>query len=391
MAGSNWSLAELLAPLTMSEFRRDYWGRRPFATQIPDGALAWLRDELAGFDIPKLVRRNRGLMTVWFADLEGQHHTIPAANAEVALALYNDGKTIFLRDGGTAPIILWQRRLAIEVGHPTTLPLTSSLFLSRRSAGTIAHFDMLENFTIQLSGHKRWRVGANSAVRQPLENWILGQSLTPSLERTLEQPLPDGMPSECESFDLVAGSLLYIPRGHFHETDSALDSASLFLGMSVATWADLLLDGMRARLNTLPHWRENFQVGTSPAELAQARQRFDDLRAGLTNDLRGLDSAFMLPDLRGALDGTRQLRRNPLAMMQVRVDGGDLTVDATLPLGQLPRRESFTLPAQHAPLFEWLGSRTTFTVDEVAAAHPDVERTALLELLAVLQRAGLFT
>jgi 50S ribosomal protein L16 3-hydroxylase len=384
-----WSLSELLAPLTLSDFRSQYWGRRPFTTQIPAGALEWLKSELAGFDAEKLVTRNPGPLAVWFTSLEGKQTNIRAPTSAEAMALYNAGMTLFLRHGGTVPILKWHQQLAADAGHPPS-PLTTSLFLSRRSAATQMHFDMLDNITIQLSGHKRWRVAANPHVKNPIENWSLGDPVPPSLAATLEGALPKSVPADSEAFDLKAGTLLYIPRGYFHATDAAADSVSLFLGMPFASWGELLLDGLRARLEQLPQWRENVWATTTPDELARARKRFEELRAHLNEDLQALEAEHFLPDKPQTLDGARRLTRNPLATLQLTLGAG-IDVAVTLPLGKHARKEAFTLPAKHAAIFEWLAARPSFTVDEAVAAHPEVPRQPMVELLTVLTRAGLFT
>ncbi len=383
-----WSLAELIAPLTVEEFRQRYWGKRAFATKIPAGALGWLRGELDNFDPERLVRRYRGQLAIWFQTLQGEQRVAAAANADDALSLYHAGHTIFMLNGGATPaVVRWERYLADEAGHPPT-PLTASLFLSKRSGGTAMHFDMLENFTIQLTGHKRWHVAPNPHVTNPLENWALKQPVSPALARTLNGPLPERMPDDAETFDLEAGSLLYIPRGHFHSTEAvAEDSVALFLGMPLATWLDLLLDGLRTHLELLPHWRENVIGGSSAERILLARTRFDQLRAGLAKDLEGLATELLLPHVAAPIDDARMLRRNPFA--HVTVSGTKVSVN--LKLGKLARKNEFALDSSALPLLEWLCARDAVSLSDALAANPTFARNDVLGLLMVLQGTGVFT
>jgi 50S ribosomal protein L16 3-hydroxylase len=387
MAKLPWSLGELIAPLTVSEFREHYWGRRAYATKIPAGATSWLRSELDDFDPVRLTRRYRGQIAIWFKTLDAGQRVVAAANTDDALALYDAGKTIFLHNGAATPaIVRWERQLADEAAHPAT-PLTASLFLSRLSAATAMHFDMLENITIQLSGHKRWRLAPNPHVQHPISNWALHQAVAPGLERMLESQLPAEMPETAESFDLEEGTLLYTPRGYFHETAAAQDSVSLFLGMPPATWLDLMLDGMREHLERLPHWRENVLGGSSPERVQAARQRLDELRAGLADDLSGLDTELLLPQLTAPLDDARTLRRNPLAVVQV--TGGRITV--SMSLGKVGRRNELAVPPELMPFVEWLLAHQTFSVAEALATQPSLSRATALEVLGGFQSVGLFT
>jgi 50S ribosomal protein L16 3-hydroxylase len=388
-------LGVLVAPLSAAEFVRDHWGKRPYLGKAPAQLLAWLLDELAGGDVGKLVSRYRPPIAVWCRTLDGIYRSINVATASEAMALYDCGQTLFLNNGASTPAItLWQKQLAEELGHPAVTP-AASLFCARRSAGTQPHFDSLENITIQLRGRKRWRVAPNPSVELPLENWSTGQEVSPSLASTLTGKLPSAMPDDAETFDLTEGSLLYTPRGWFHETTTSDDSLQMFLGFPVASWIDLLLDGMRTHLARLPDWRENVIGGWSSAERVQAaRRRLDELRARLPADLEGLSTACMVPgpspDL-GTVGDARALRRNPLASMRV-VERPRLTLTVTVHLGKLASSRSLHVSEHLAPLVTWLAARVEpFTAEQAAGVVPMTPRPALTELLGALQVAGYLT
>jgi ribosomal protein L16 Arg81 hydroxylase len=101
---------------------------------------------------------------------------------------------------------------------------------------------------------------------------------------------PEAPPEE--TFKVKAGRLLYVPRGTVHRTDAKEESWSLNICYSGTSWADLLQDGLKAKLMASPRWR-----------------------ATVTGAAAGCDpnarNANILPELIGEL---RQMLDNPQAL-----------------------------------------------------------------------------
>jgi len=88
---------------------------------------------------------------------------------------------------------------------------------------------------------KRWRVARNAHVRYPTLGYTIGD--TPSAKQATEAPegFPTEMPTPFETVELKPGSVMFMPRGTWHDTET-LDSASLHFNIQsgLATWKDVL-------------------------------------------------------------------------------------------------------------------------------------------------------
>ncbi len=159
--------------------------------------------------------------------------------------------------------------------------MIASLFLTPASGGASPHFDKNENFTIQLTGGKRWVVGETPMVSAPPDGYILGQHVPSSLAALLK----DAREPPAITVDLIPGSLLYVPRGTVHRTGSGILSWSLNLSYSPAMWSDLIRVGLKRRLAGSQHWRE-IVTGVGGASDESARKV--SLLPALAAELRGM-------------------------------------------------------------------------------------------------------
>jgi ribosomal protein L16 Arg81 hydroxylase len=128
----------------------------------------------------------------------------------------------------------------------------ASLFFTPAGGGAVPHFDKNENFTIQLTGAKRWQVGETPMVPATPDSYTLGSSaIMPALAPLLAAAQ---RPPE-RTVDLKPGTLLYVPRGTVHHTGAGEPSWSLNLSYCPSTWLDLLRVGLQEQLATSPGWR----------------------------------------------------------------------------------------------------------------------------------------
>jgi ribosomal protein L16 Arg81 hydroxylase len=172
--------------------------------------------------------------------------------------------------------------LADFLGAPRQ-KVIASLFFTPTGGGAVPHFDKNENFTIQLTGAKRWQIGETPMVAGAPDGYTLGSSaITPALAPLLADVQ---RPPE-EPVDLRPGTLLYVPRGTVHHTVAGEASWSLNLSYSPSMWLDLLRVGLQERLATSPRWRGTVTgAGGDPAArdanclpelLAELRALLDD-------------------------------------------------------------------------------------------------------------------
>jgi 50S ribosomal protein L16 3-hydroxylase len=161
-------------------------------------------------------------------------------------------------------------------------------YASPDGVGEVLHFDQNANFVIQVRGEKVWRVAANSETLLPTERYTVAQPV-PSAELRIYGParLPTQLPEPSTTIHMKPGSVLFLPRGYWHQTQAIGDSLSLNFTFDQPTWADIVLPEIRRRILAHPEWRA-LALGAAnlDARSAQAAtQALQDLLAGLVDDL----------------------------------------------------------------------------------------------------------
>ncbi len=148
------------------------------------------------------------------------------------------------------------------------------------------HFDLDDNFNIQISGRKEWQTAPNRQVVHPLS------SVFPSAARMhakeSEVKLPTEMPSDATTFWAEPGDVVYLPRGVWHATRTAGPTFAMAFVIQPPTWADHVSRALRDRLHLDPRWRERVmgaraatQHSTLKATAADAIAAARDLLAEL--------------------------------------------------------------------------------------------------------------
>lgn len=266
-------LNQVLAPLGAERFFADYWQKRVFQIELDAANFALVRDAIGPLDIARLAGLARGGTQAWLA---GEHvaHSVVPVDASNAASFFAAGATLYFLNVPVAPLT---DGLAAFLGAPRQRVI-ASIFLTPPTGGASPHFDMHENFTVQLTGAKRWRVGDAPAVPGPMEGHILGRQLPPtvaSLVDTVKADVP-------HVADLKPGSLFYIPRGTVHRTESGVESWSLNLSYVRTMWLELVQGILRRRLTGSAKWRGSVTgVGTDSDAGAQAQNLLPELVAEL--------------------------------------------------------------------------------------------------------------
>jgi hypothetical protein len=128
----------------------------------------------------------------------------------------------------------------------------------KNSQGFPPHFDTHDAFVLQIAGAKQWRT------------YAAGRDLPGEGEDN--RPVPrEALGAPAREFELRAGDLLYIPRGHVHEARTAgAASVHVTIGVRCFQWSDLL-----SELLNLATWhdvelRRSLPVGFMDDDAAQA-------------------------------------------------------------------------------------------------------------------------
>jgi ribosomal protein L16 Arg81 hydroxylase len=238
------SLADLVAPQSLSEFFENAWERDSRLAKIPEeiaenlmrpSDVQYLSYSLSAClkDWLRLVKDTRELPESLYITGEG---LVDVAKVNSA---YRNGYTIQLSKVHKRwlPVARLCRHLEHEFlasGIELRDRIGGHVYLTPPSAqGLGIHFDYMDVFVIQLAGEKRWKVW-EWTDRLPVRQ---GTKLLPT----------DELPPLKWDLTLKKGDVLYIPRGVIHEACTT-DQYSLHLSLSVypATWTDLLLPALQA-------------------------------------------------------------------------------------------------------------------------------------------------
>lgn len=200
-------------------------------------------------------------------------------NAIDARKLFSNGMGLLFNEVQTISPVLdqWLTKIRIELGISAMTIGRCLVYATPDGKGTAPHFDQNINFVLQIHGTKVWKLAPNTDVINPLTRHTMGLMPDHEMMSYLEKPLPETMPKNSQSFELKPGSLLYVPRGHWHSTEADGDALALNFTFTAPTWIDLLTAALRGRLALSPEWRET----AHPAE----DKRFEALIEELKQDL----------------------------------------------------------------------------------------------------------
>jgi hypothetical protein len=270
------SFRTLLAPVGVDAFFADFWRRRMLDLQLPESELAKVAEEVGVLDVARLAGVARGGVQAWLANREVLHSVLPVDVSTATKAL-SIGATLYFID---LPLDLLKDNLATFLGTRAQ-NITASLFLTPANSGVSWHFDANENFTFQLTGAKRWTVGAAPAVDAAPDAYILGLDVPDTLAGLIDDIKPD----PADTIDMVPGTLLYVPRGMLHRTEANESSWSLNLSYGGVTWIDVVCDGLRERLAKSARWRGTVQ---GLGDVCEPAARDPNMLPELAQELRAI-------------------------------------------------------------------------------------------------------
>ncbi len=326
------SLDDLLAPLTATEFCRQYWNRR-YLLQAGDpdrftDLLSWSElnhlVEFAALHPPRLrlVLETRNLSESHYMESYAAYPHVNVAGMTEALA---KGATLVIdRIDHLVPQL---HRLARGLQVKLRCGVGMNMYGSwRTQKGFDLHWDRHDVLVLQVSGRKRWK------VYEPTRLHPLQDDSAAAPEPTAP-PVWEGV--------LETGSVLYLPRGWWHVAQ-AMDEASLHITISLRpyTGVDLLtflVDGLRDHPEVrqyLPHLGTEEERAAYTGRLREllaeaaagdllpafeADRAQNKLHSDLSPSLPGAVSAQLKP--LGAGARVRLTQRTPLPLQPSEQDG----------------------------------------------------------------------
>ena len=378
----------LLAGLDAQSLRARGWPRRRFLIENALPRLPPLLQTLATQPLQALFDHYRGPLSFGrgaktVQSLDSQAH--PAHLFAMGLTVYLHELTPWYAE---LPPLLAQleRELQVPAGCARI-----AAFASPQGDGLPAHFDGEDVISIQLRGRKRFRVAPVEGLAWPVGPQF-GPGMLPAdeLYAQCEQGFPKDMPADAESIIMAPGSVLFLPRGIWHQTEALEDSLSISIVLRPPTLADALLHQLKQRLLRDPAWRRPLYGAPDLALHAQ------DLLEQLPELVERLDATTLLR----SSDEARLLGMNDRTRFQ-RVPGASLTLERSASALQLTVRardaawiERITLQrpvgANLAPALNWIAGRdAAFDLASLKQQVPSLALDSCKQLLIGVTQAGL--
>jgi ribosomal protein L16 Arg81 hydroxylase len=257
-APSAWprpDLSQLIHPIDVATFKRDYWERQ--ALVVHRGDPGYYADLLTLDDVDRILSLSNVRMDSLRVVVNGKETPVSALASSAGrngsinaldelYRRYRTGSTIVLNalDMRWEPLQRLSRALGAEIGARFQM----NIYLTPAGAqGFAAHYDTHDVFVAQVHGTKHWRL-SSPPITLPLQ----GQPYDKS------QPEP----ATEQEFDLRAGDVIYLPRGTIHSATSN-ESASIHITMGVhpVLFAQAFTDAIRKLFAEDVRFRRGLPIG----------------------------------------------------------------------------------------------------------------------------------
>lgn len=281
---SSITLQNILSPLDADVFLQKCF--RECAVYIPsmseDGdRFQWLREHLYDLDPRMLLRETSSdNIFVWLKQANGLIHSVEVADPESALSLLKSGHSTYCRAPPAVEQHLVSSLLAgtgygcgqfDSSGQSTTCFGRGEVevFLSSPGHETNWHYDFQENFTLQLSGVKRWSL-QRGTIKHPLRGCTPHYAAPDTVEGQLKSAkLSDnsfrfGFPQigvnavgEVDQVVLRPGDVLYFPAGMWHKVEVIEAGVSMNVSLMASSYAEVTSHAIKHLLLKDDDWRES--------------------------------------------------------------------------------------------------------------------------------------
>jgi len=252
-------LAALIHPSAIAELTARFRADVPFVVHGVRDSVSEL------FEIPFLASLD-ALLNSWpdhvqvYLPVVDDEASSTTASAHDARKLFASGMSLLFNEAHQyAPrLVSWLEGIRAELGLSVLTQHRCLVYATPAGKGTAPHFDQNVNFVLQVHGTKTWRLAPNTNVARPMTRHTMGLAVDPELSTYATLPMPDAMPADRTEIVLEPGSVLFVPRGMWHETHATSDALSLNFTFSPPTWIDTFTAALRGRLALSPDWRETW-------------------------------------------------------------------------------------------------------------------------------------
>ncbi|ACI65782.1 predicted protein [Phaeodactylum tricornutum CCAP 1055/1] len=378
-------LHDLLDPMTNDEFLNRNFRKSAVhvtVTQEKDREqrIAKLRARLFDLDSESILQHTASdTVFVWLRNTTtGLIQSIAVADLETALALHRAGHATYCRAPPSLErllvgALLENTGLGCGQYDPTGSSLTSlgrgEVEVFQGTAGHVPswHTDFQENFTVQLSGVKRWRLQKGS-VTHPLRgctpHYRSPSSVEPQLKaaRMIDKNFQFAHPKkdvnavgEVEEVVLRPGDVLYFPAGMWHQVVTEEPGVSLNISLMATNYAALTCQALQHVLLQKSSWRECVTRSVSTSNGSQSISVIEHLKSllqALPDIVREFEAGggaqSILPPCLHYSKFTKLMDKEN----RIEADNGSMeeeSDDSSATLEELPVLEPpFEIPAEHS-------------------------------------------
>jgi len=127
--------------------------------------------DLGSVDVELLIKSTGDLVTVWIPSGKGNLRT-ESLQSERAIESYRQENSLYFQVQDTLPKMRsWIYALGNHLGIPKCFGYCSLIAVADEFT-TPLHLDTNENFTIQITGTKRWKIWHDITIKNPMHNCI---------------------------------------------------------------------------------------------------------------------------------------------------------------------------------------------------------------------------
>lgn len=262
-------LASLLYPVSVADFFREYWGKKPL--YIPRNSRDYYRKVYSSEDIDDFLR--------FSAPVQGWNEKVKMAikfkmvSADVLFERSQPGFDYrMIRKSQRAVSLIMNyiqeqnnrvARMAVAIEQALAGRIKGSVnvnaYLSPGKSYINPHVDAHDELNLQLEGTKRWRV-YEPRIPDPYPGMPLDSGFDP-----VRKALFISGATPCLEVVLQPGDFIYMPRGFWHDpvnTDSE-PSLGLTVGVHPICWLDTVMASAKAAAENSPALRQSLPVGLS--------------------------------------------------------------------------------------------------------------------------------
>jgi 50S ribosomal protein L16 3-hydroxylase len=147
-------------------------------------------------------------------------------------------------------------QLRRELGLSDLSTTRSIVYGSFGGSAAAWHWDAGANFVLQLAGSKRWSIAPNTVLPNPPDRYSTLMSSWPDrLAHHVSGNPPASGPDTWENIELTAGSVLFLPGGYWHTTESDGESLALNFTYGTPDRAQVLCRYISRMVRSDPRWR----------------------------------------------------------------------------------------------------------------------------------------